>query len=77
MAAAVLLSAAYALGGGVVDGSSAAFRGVAATVMRWLLAAVLAAFIASREGAVVWAVASGLVLSYVAHLASTVTFKRI
>ncbi len=77
MAFAVLASGAYALGGGVVGAESAAFRAVAATVGRWLLAISGLLALAAREGAVVWAVAVGAVAAQAAYAAATVTFKRV
>lgn len=77
MAAAVLASGAYALGGGVVGAESAAYRVVAATIGRWLFAVSGLLLLASREGAVVWAVAAGAVVGQAAYVAATMTFKRV
>lgn len=74
---AVLASGAYALGGGVQAAESAAFRAVAATIGRWVLALAGLTAMAAREGAVVWAVALGAVVAYAAYAAATVTFRRI
>lgn len=76
MMAATLLSGAYALGGGVQGGGGAAFRGLAATLGRWVLAGVGLILLAARDGAVVWAVAAGAVLGQLAYIGAAVTFKR-
>ncbi|MBS3959109.1 MAG: hypothetical protein KGZ52_06905 [Xanthomonadaceae bacterium] len=76
MVGAILLSGAYALGGGAQAGEGAAFRNLAATLGRWLLAGTGLLLLAAREGAVVWAVAGGAVLGQLAYIAAAVTFKR-
>jgi O-antigen/teichoic acid export membrane protein len=77
MAVAVLASGAYALGGGVLGAESAALRAVVATVGRWLLAGAGLLLLASRDGAVVWAVAAGALVAQAAYIAATITFKRV
>jgi len=75
MMAAILLSGAYALGG-VQAGGGAAFRSLAATLGRWLMAGVGLILLAARDGAEVWAVAGGAVLGQLAYIGAAVTFKR-
>lgn len=77
MMAAILLSGAYALGGGVQAGGGAAFRSLAATLGRWVLAGVGLLLLAARDGAVVWAVAGGAVLGQLAYIGAAVTLKRV
>jgi len=77
MAGAILLSGAYALGGGVQAGEGAAFRSLASTLGRWLLAGTGLLLLAAREDAVVWAVAAGAVLAQLAYIGAAVTFKRV
>lgn len=73
----VVLSGAYALGGGVQAGAAAALRGVLAVVVRWLLIIFLLAALAAQQGAVVWAIAAGAVLAYLVFLIAASTFKRV
>lgn len=77
MAVAIVASGVYALGGGVLAGDRAAYRAVASTIGRWLLAGVGLVLLAARDGAVVWAVAMGAVVAQAAYLAAAATFKRV
>lgn len=77
LAVSMLGSGAYALGGGVLGADSAAQRAVIAVVGRWVLALGGLLILSARDGAAVWAVATGAVVAHAAALVATMTFKRV